>query len=134
MIFYSNRTFKIWAYTTSHQSLLLRSYLQLCDENGYSDETSYNIDLEFSGVEYMDMITTINSLSLSIIEKGNLPDDLKKDNVFRGKVFEILSENKRNLIIADNLIIGTNRLIYEDRIFNYDLDLNHDNIILCVPH
>lgn len=45
----------------SHSSLLLRSVMQYDDEAGYSEETSYNIDLEFSFVEYMDIKTIYSS-------------------------------------------------------------------------
>jgi hypothetical protein len=135
MIFYSNRNFKIWAYTVSHKSLLLRSYLQFHDEEGYSEDTSYNIDLEFLSVEYIDLQTGLSSMSISIIEKEDLHFDLKKKfNLFKGKIFEILSDNGRYYIIADSLLIGTNKWVQEDRIFNYDLNLDHDKIILCIPH
>ncbi len=135
MIFYSNRKFKIWAYSVSHRSLLIRSYLQFHDEEGYSDATSYNIDLEFLFVEYLDIKTVIDSISISIIEKENLITDLKvKFQPYEGKIFEIKSSTQKFHIIADSLLIGTNTWLQEDRIFNFNSKLIHDKIILNIPH
>ncbi|MBB4807951.1 hypothetical protein HNP38_003291 [Chryseobacterium defluvii] len=135
MIFHSKRKFKLWAYTVSHNSLLLRSYLQFPDEEGYSNETSYNIDMEFLFVEYIEVKSALDSISISIMEKEELSVDLKeKFDSFRGKIFEILSGKKKYYIIADSLIIGRNKWVREDRVFNHDLNLHHDEILVSIPH
>ena len=134
MIFYSNRKFKIWAYTVSHSSLLLRSVMQYDDQEGYSEETSYNIDLEFSFVEYMDVKTTWDSISISVVEKENLRSDLKeKFDSYEGKIFEIESHKEKTYIVAHNLLIGTNKWGLDDRIFNYNINLKHDEILVSIP-
>lgn len=135
MIFYSNRKFKIWAYTVSHSSLLLRSVMQYDDQEGYSEETSYNIDLEFSFVEYMDIKTIWDSISLSIVEKENLTSDLKeKFGSYEGKIFEIESNKEKTYIVAYSVLIGTNKWGLDDRIFNCDMNLKHDEILVSFPY
>ncbi|MGL6126585.1 hypothetical protein [Chryseobacterium artocarpi] len=135
MIFYSNRKFKIWAYTVSHSSLLLRSVMQYDDEEGYSEETSYNIDLEFSFVEYMDVKTTWDSISISVVEKENLRSDLKeKFDSYEGKIFEIESNKEKTYIVAYSVLIGTNKWGLDDRIFNYHINLKHDEILVSFPY
>ncbi|SIS52525.1 hypothetical protein SAMN05421786_10134 [Chryseobacterium ureilyticum] len=127
MIFYSNRKFKIWAYTVSHSSLLLRSVMQYDDQEGYSEETSYNIDLEFSFVEYMDIKTIWDSISLSIVEK-------EKFGSYEGKIFEIESNKEKTYIVAYSVLIGTNKWGLDDRIFNCDMNLKHDEILVSFPY
>lgn len=135
MIFYSNRKFKIWAYIVSHSSLLLRSVMQYDDQEGYSEETSYNIDLEFSFVEYMDIKTIWDSISLSIVEKENLTSDLKeKFGSYEGKIFEIESNKEKTYIVAYSVLIGTNKWGLDDRIFNCDMNLKHDEILVSFPY
>lgn len=134
MIFYSNRKFKIWAYTVSHSSLLIRSVMQYDDEEGYSKETSYNIDLEFSLVEYMDVKTTWDSISISVVEKENLRSDLKeKFNSYEGEIFEIESNKEKVYIVAYSLLIGTNKWGLDDRIFNHHMNLEYDEILVSFP-
>ncbi|REC49484.1 hypothetical protein [Chryseobacterium pennipullorum] len=135
MIFYSKRKFKIWAYTVSHSSLLLRSVMQYGDEEGYSEETSYNIDLEFSFVEYMDIKTLWDSISVSIVEKETLRSDLKeKFELYEGKIFEIETNKEKTYIVAYSLLIGTNKWGLDDRIFNEHMNLEHDKILVTVPY
>ncbi|MBP2616382.1 hypothetical protein [Chryseobacterium jejuense] len=135
MIFCSNRKFKIWAYTVSHNSLLIRSIMQYDDEEGYSEGTSYNIDLEFSFVEYMDIRTVWDSISVSTVEKENLTSDLKeKFGSYEGKIFEIKSNKEKTYIVAYSLLIGTNKWGLDDRIFNHQMNLKHDEILVSLPY
>ncbi|MGE8552359.1 MAG: hypothetical protein ACN6OB_00295 [Chryseobacterium jejuense] len=70
----------------------------------YSEETSFNIDLEFSFVEYMDLKTTWDSISISVVEKENLRSDLKeKFDLYEGKIFEIESNKEKSYIVAYSL-------------------------------
>ncbi len=135
MIFCSNRKFKIWAYTVSHSSLLIRSVMKYDDEDGYSEETSYNIDLEFSFVEYMDVKNTWDSISISVVEKENLEPGLKKKiDSYEGNIFEIESNKEKSYIVAYSLLIGTNKWGLEDRIFNNHVKLEHDDILVSLPY
>lgn len=45
-IFNTKRNFKLWAYTVSHSSLLLRSEMRYSDQDEFEIYTC-NIDLEF---------------------------------------------------------------------------------------
>ncbi|WET51329.1 hypothetical protein PYS58_09330 [Chryseobacterium indologenes] len=109
--------------------------MQYDDEDGYSEETSYNIDLEFSFVEYMDVKTTWDSISISVVEKENLRLDLKeKFGSYEGKIFEIESNKVKTYIVAYSLLIGTNKWGLEDRIFNNHMKLEHDDILVSFPY
>ncbi|SDJ22907.1 hypothetical protein SAMN05421542_3089 [Chryseobacterium jejuense] len=135
MIFCSNRKFKIWAYTVSHSSLLIRSVMQYDDMEDYSEETSFNIDLEFSFVEYMDLKTTWDSISISVVERENLRSDLKeKFDLYEGKIFEIESNKEKSYIVAYSLLIGINKWGLDDRIFNHQMNLKHDEILVSLSY
>ncbi|MVM35293.1 hypothetical protein GO755_35050 [Spirosoma sp. HMF4905] len=130
MIYLSDRNFRIWAYTVSHYSLLLRSPLLLPDEDGYSDRYSYNIDLEFWAVEYISIPTSISSIALKEINFTDLPEELiGVKQVGENKIFEITSGSRKYYIIAAGCLIGKNRWEREDRIFNANLNLEHDEIL-----
>ncbi|WP_185269509.1 hypothetical protein [Chryseobacterium bernardetii] len=105
------------------------------DEDGYSEETSYNIDLEFSFVEYMDVKNTWDSISISVVEKENLEPGLKKKiDSYEGNIFEIEFNKEKSYIVAYSLLIGTNKWGLEDRIFNNHVKLEHDDILVSLPY
>lgn len=135
MIYNSKRKFKLWAYTVSHKSLLVRSYLQFPDEEEYSIENNHNIDLEFMFVEFLDIPSNFDSLSITIITQENLPLDVKnKLGHYRGYIFELSVNGNyaKHYIVAGSLLIGTNQWVNKDRIFNLNLGLNHDNILFSI--
>lgn len=65
-LYYSKRVFKLWAYIVSHSSLLLRSEMKYPDQENYTGSTSFNIDLEFWAVSYIDI--SINLYKVEIKE------------------------------------------------------------------
>lgn len=131
MIYQSYRKFKIWGYTVSHSSLLLRSVMKFVDEDGYSESTSYNIDIEFWGVTFISIPAAITSLEIHEIPKELLPKYIDRGLYqYNQKIFEIQDEDKKYYIIAGGLLVGTNRWVNEDRIFNYDLNLEYDKVIV----
>lgn len=130
MLYKSNRYFRIWAYTVSHSSLLLRSEMSYPDQDEYSLETSFNIDIEIWDVQYIRIPTSLDNIEIKEIAIELLPLDIDKDLCkFDRKIFEIRSDNRKYYIIAGGLIIATNHWEREDRIFNYHLNLKHDKII-----
>jgi hypothetical protein len=131
MLFQSNRGFGIWAYTVSHGSLLLRSNMQFPDENDYSIETSFNIDMEFWSVTYISIPTYFENVEIRLIDESLLPADIDRRLCkYDQKIFEFNIDNKKHYIIAAGLLIGTNQWMSEDRIFHYHLNLEHDEILL----
>ena len=130
MIYKSNRDFRIWAYTISHNSLLLRSNMFYSDHDNYSLETSFNIDIEIWDVAYIGIPSFINNIEIREIAIDLLPIDVDKNLCeFDRKIFEITIDNKKYYVIAGGLLIASNHWEKENRIFNYDLNLEHDEII-----
>jgi hypothetical protein len=133
MIYKSERKFKIWAYTVSHNSLLLRSVMKFQDDREYSKETSFNIDIEFWAVEYINLPTTLNNIRISDGIILPLYENKNSKKFSKGaKVFEIEESGSIYYIVAGGLIVATNKWENKDRISNYDLDLKHDEIVVTV--
>lgn len=129
----SNRNFKFWAYTVSHSSLLIRSEMKYPDQEDYSEDTRYNIDLEFWAVSYIDTPSKFEKLKIKEITKEELPKNIDKDLLVHDmKIFELLTNANKYYIIAGGLLIGKNRWENKDRIFNDNLNLEHDELILIL--
>jgi hypothetical protein len=85
------RSFKLWLYTVSHSTLIIRSERQYPDVD-YDCEYSPNttIDIVFSGVDYI-----------------ALPDQLEEVEIQKlGNKF-VFNENEDGFVIASNCIIAT---------------------------
>ena len=131
MLYQSKRDFKIWGYTVSHSSLLLRSNMKFSDEENYSKDTCFNIDIEFWDVTYIGIPVFLNNIAIKEITIDLLPSGIDKNLCrFDRKIFEFTVDHNKYLIIAGGLLIGTNHWVSEDRIFDYHLNLEHDNIII----
>lgn len=130
MIYKSKRYFRIWGYTASHSSLLLRSNMLYYDDKDYSLENSFNIDIEIWDVTYIGIPAFIDNIEIKEITIDSLPLDIDKNLCkFDRKIFEINSDNKKYYIISGGLLIATNHWEKEDRIFYNHLNLQHDKII-----
>jgi hypothetical protein len=133
IIYNSNRKFRIWAYTVSHSSLLLRSEMKYPDQDNYTESLSYNIDLEFWAVSYINIPSDILGISIREITAEALPKEINKELlIFDMKIFELKSGESKYYIIAGGLLIGKNKWINNDRIFNSDLNLEYDEIIFSI--
>jgi hypothetical protein len=116
MIQFLNRAFRIWGYTVSHQSLLLRSEQEYPDVDGYKESSAFNIDIEFDSVAYIDLPARIESLELRAITR-DLPDKLKWVNKKPDlNVFELRSGDNRYCVVANSYLIGCNNWFSESRI------------------
>ena len=122
--FTSDRTFKIWAYTISHNFLIIRSPMLFEDMNGYNEILNYNIDIEFTAVIYMNIPSVLSGFKIKEL-KNNIPDLYKIYDDF--KVYEIESNGNKYYIVAGNYPIGTNKWLFEHRIT--DMTLQYDNIL-----
>lgn len=133
MLYQSERYFKIWGYTVSHSSLLVRSLMLYPDQDEYSQATSFNIDMEFWDVSYIGIPNSLEKIKIRVIHQNLLPQHIDKNLCkFDRKIFEIDTEDHRYYIIAGGLLIGVNRWEKEDRIFDYHLNLEHEKIIVTV--
>lgn len=127
MIYTSDRSFQIWAYTVSHGFLLLRSPLILDDVDGHSSSMSYNIDIEFSGVGYIDLPDMFRGIEINEINQ-NIPEKFKAYPASLGyKVFEIKSAGTSFYVIAGGCRVGKNSWASEDRVSNFMLQ--YDEIL-----
>lgn len=82
----------MWAYITSHSSLLLRSEMKYPDQEDYSENTSYNIDLEFWSVSYINTPTYLYEITIKEITQKELPADIDKELLkYNMKIFELES-------------------------------------------
>lgn len=104
------------------------------DLDDFSEETSYNIDVEISAVSFIDIPTTLTNLKIKEISEDLLPDYIDKALCkYDLKIFEIQEENKKYYIIAGGLLIATNKWdLNQDRISSFHLNLKHDTILANV--
>ena len=115
MLYTSSRKFRIWAYSVSHSFLLLRSTY-----NEDEEKNGFNIDIEFAGVEYLDMPITLQGITIEEL-KENLPEKFTKyQNSIRYRVFRIESDTNY-YIVAANYLVGRDNWIGEDRMINSSL-------------
>jgi hypothetical protein len=125
MSYTSNRVFKIWAYSVSHSFLLLRSSNNEEDEIKAMQE-GFNIDIEFVGVDYLDMPAILQGISIEEL-KENIPEKFSQyQNSLGHRVFEIKSKNNY-YIVAASYQVGKNNWLNEDRILNPYLE--YDEIL-----
>lgn len=123
----SYRVFKIWAYTVSHSFLILRSPMRFPDQDDFNEIYSYNIDIEFVAVAYLDIPNVLNGIEITELI-DNIPVKLQHYKMDLGfKIFEIKSENNLFYIVAGNYRVGKNSWLNEDRIAN--MNLEYDEII-----
>lgn len=123
-----DRTFKLWAYTVSHSTLILRSPMKFEDQAGFKEELSFNIDIEFLSVEYIDLPLCLVGVEIErLIE--NLPSKFEnyKLDVLGLSVFQIKSCDNLYYVIASGYIVGKNKWVAEDRISN--MFLQYDEIL-----
>ena len=104
--------------------------MKFIDEDSFSEDTSYNIDIEFWAVSFIGIPAILTNLKIKEISEDLLPDYIDRAVCkYSQKIFEVQEEDKKYYIIAGGLLVGTNKWISEDRIWNYDLNLEHDKVI-----
>jgi hypothetical protein len=97
------------------------------DQEEYRKELNFNIDIEFSGVAYIDLPNRIEEIKIREI-KDMVPAKFQLYRTIVGlKIFEIKSHKKLYYIVASNFVIGKNKWLNEDRVFN--MSLEYDEIL-----
>ncbi|WP_157450631.1 hypothetical protein [Chryseobacterium sp. CCH4-E10] len=100
------------------------------DQDGYSENTSYNIDLEFWSIQYIDIPASLNKITIKEITSKQLPKRINLEFLkYDMKIFEIQSKGIQYYIIAGGLLVGKNKWENEDRVFNSNSNLEHEEII-----
>lgn len=131
MLFQSNREFRIWAYTCSHSSLLLRSEMKYPDQDYYREDEAFNIDIELWSVSFVGIPSRLNGITIEEIPFSALPENINKHSLESyQKILAFKSEEFTYYIIASGFIIGTNKWVDENRIFNFHQNLKHDKILI----
>jgi hypothetical protein len=111
----------MWAYSVSHSSLLLRS-----SYNPDEDRRGFNIDIEFAGVDYLDLPMILNGISIEEL-KENLPEKFSRyQDPLHYRVFQIKSDTNY-YVVAANYLVGKNKWIDKDRMI--DPFLKYDEIL-----
>ncbi len=134
MQYLSNRKFQIWGYHVSHGFLLLRSCWHFLEEElgelGYSLDLTYNIDIEFVGVDYLDMPTNLKGITIHKLVT-NLPKKFMEYPIPLGcKIFEIISCKKSYYIIASSCLVAKNRWILDESRLNNNTE--YDEILMIL--
>jgi hypothetical protein len=99
---YPDRRFQLWEYRVSHGSLLIRS--------PKGPDAEMNIDLVFSGVEFVACPRTLRGLELVEVTS----DDIKRVDAEFGPVvapdhvFVLLSGGARHMVIASSCRVSEN--------------------------
>src|SRR5688572_10122978 len=128
---FSHRIFKVWAYTVSHSFLILRSPLMFPDQENYDKDKDFNIDIEFIGVEFMEIPSMLEGIVITELVDERIPTKLLGLKTKLGgkgnKFFEIKCQGHTYYLVAANYRIGKSRWISEDRISNPNLE--YDEII-----
>ncbi len=98
------RSFRLWEFQVSHGQLLLRS--------PKSESESQNLDIVFAGVEYIELPTKMETVTLtepSAEERERAADALGK-SVPVERVFIIESNERRFLVVAAAMVVEENDL------------------------
>lgn len=129
-LYNSNRKFRIWAYTVSHSSLILRSEMKYPDQDNYSESMSSNIDIEFWAVSYIHLPSDFLGINIREISAEALPKEFNRELlIFDMRIFELQSNESNYYVIAGGILIGKNKWENQDRIFNNCSNLEHNEVL-----
>ncbi len=98
------RRFRLWDYRVSHDQLLIRS-----SKNGTN---SKNVDVSFVGVEYVEMPTHMQELTIS----APTPEDHRRAMDILAKpvpaeyVFVVVNNKRRYVLVAAAMFVQENEL------------------------
>lgn len=104
----SDRIFKVWEYQVSHGQLLVRS--PKAPASSFSPERTTNLDIAFSGVEYMALPRIMRGVELVLAEPAELealaeivehPLDVQNVMIFR-------SSSHRFPVVASRMAVSEN--------------------------
>ncbi len=117
------RSFKIWAYSVSHKTLIIRSEIQFPDvtyENVYFPNCT--IDLEFWDVNYIQSVNDFEEVILTE-EKNFISKEITDILINKKlKVYNLKTSNKNNYIVAGGCIVGKSNWTIEDKTQNFRLE------------
>jgi hypothetical protein len=114
MTSFAERDFRVWHYSVSHSSLLIRS------PKGGATQT--NIDLLFVGVEYVDLTHWLRGPSVLVGDETDLARAatlLSRRIASNETLVTIVAEGRRNLVLARGFEVQENEM----EIFESPFDL-----------
>jgi hypothetical protein len=91
------------------------------DMDGFNESNKFNIDVEFFGVAFVKIPTSLSILQINEIVSAT---DDSTDSI---KNFEIVSKNGVYYIQAEGFIVGKNEWVNEDRTQN--MSLKYDELL-----
>ncbi|RPE08599.1 hypothetical protein EGT74_16290 [Chitinophaga lutea] len=101
------------------------------DLNGYSEDTSFNIDIEFLSVSYINVPASLPDIAIREVSADLLPENTDKRLLqYDEKVFELLVDGRTYYVIAGGMLVGTNRRENKDRIADDHQRLRHDSVLV----
>jgi hypothetical protein len=101
---FADRDFRVWHYSVSHSSLLIRS-----PKRG---DILTNIDLVFVGVEYLDLTHWLRRPSIAVGDESDVADveTLLSRRLASSEVLvSIIAEGRRNLVLATSFEVQENK-------------------------
>jgi len=109
-IFKSERYFTVFDFVISHGQLLLRS--------SKDDDNVKNIDIIFSGTRYVQLFTSLSSISIKVVDKKSnlinydcVSSFLSHNNNY---LFEVETSNEKFYIGASNFKVYENELEFNE--------------------
>jgi len=118
----SSRNFRLWKYSPSHSTLLLRSN----KSEEIIDEQESTIDIDFTDVKYVELPISLTGVRLQeAVEVPAKIREIKQD----GKVFELISGNRVFYVVAWRCIVGRGEMDYDETIYS-SRDYKYDEIIV----
>ncbi|MEO0043070.1 MAG: hypothetical protein RL329_2518 [Bacteroidota bacterium] len=103
--------------------MILRSQIWLEE----SQERPNTIDIEFWGIDYLDLPTLFRGISIEIESAVTCPKGVKHQSK-GSKLLKITSEGEVYYVIAAGCIVGTSNWMLRDRLT--DLSLKYDEILM----
>lgn len=112
---YTDRTFKLWEYWTSHGSMLIRSQKKSADD--------LTIDLIFQAVDYLEIPEILRGITIDSAqptEHARLESILGKKIRLRDIHVLTTSSNNRHFVVAALFRISESKLEFFESPFDYD--------------
>jgi hypothetical protein len=113
MLFVSDRRFRLWDYNVSHNQMLIRS--------PKSVDVGTNVDIVMWGIEYIDIITTLDGLTMAIAsleERRRAEQSLGKD-LESSQALCFISGGTRFIVVAAGFKVLENDLDIFDSSLEY---------------
>jgi hypothetical protein len=107
--------------------MVIRTQTSLTKSEAIASPIIETIDIEFWGIDYVDIPTSFEGLSIQVEAFSNNPKLLNYKER-EAKLFKIVSGTMMHYIVAAGCVIGKSHWINEDRLANFSL--NYDEVLM----